>query len=87
MPRDHRQVLKNIVRQLAEEQPLLKTIVIDVHNDRDFRDLSTAPARHLQTVLRNLSPVLAAHGLVGANATYTEAIGMFKAKAGVRPRL
>lgn len=87
VPRDHRQVLENIVRQLAEEQPLLKTIVIDVHNDRDFRDLSQAPAQHLRTILDNLAPILAAYGLNGVNATYTEAIRIFKAKADVRPGL
>ncbi len=84
--RDHRQVLENIVRQLAEEKPLLKTIVIDVHNDRDFRDLSTAPARHLQTILENLSPVLSAHGLAMANATYSEAIRLYRSLAGDPPR-
>jgi len=78
IPRDHKTVLANIIRQLAEEKPRLKTIVIDVHNDRNFRDLSTTPARQLRVVLDNLEPELAKYGLKPINATYDQAIERFR---------
>ena len=78
VPRDHRQVLANIVKQLHEDNPALKTIVIDAHNDRNFKDLSTTPARQLKTVLDNLAPELAKCGLTPVGATYDQAIEKFK---------
>lgn len=76
--RDHRTVLANIVKQLANDKPILKTIVIDVHNDRNFKDLSTVPAQQLRTVLENLKPELDKYGLIPVNATYEEAIEEFR---------
>ncbi|MCD4825239.1 MAG: hypothetical protein K8S55_11600 [Phycisphaerae bacterium] len=77
IPRDHEQVLANIVRQLDNDKPVLKTIVIDVHNDRNFKDLSTTPAQQLKTVLDNLKPELAKYGMVPVSATYGQAIDAF----------
>ncbi len=76
--RDHRQVLAHIVQQLNDDNPSLKTIVIDVHNDRNFKDLSTTPAQQLRTVLDNLKPALAKHGMTPVGATYDQAIKTFK---------
>jgi len=76
--RDHKQILANIVRQLNDDNPVLKTIVIDVHNDRDFKNLSTTPARQLKTVLDNLKPELAKYEMIPVSATYDQAIERFK---------
>ena len=75
--RDHAALLRSIVRQLADEQPRLKTIVIDVHNDRDFIDLETTSARQLQAVLADLEPTLADFGLRPVSATVEQAIDRF----------
>ncbi len=77
VPRDHKQVLKNIIKQLVDGKPMLKTIVIDVHNDRNFKDLSTTPARQLKTVLDNLKPELEKYGMTPVSATYDQAITKF----------
>lgn len=77
VPRDHKQVLANIAGQLNNDNPVLKTIVIDVHNDRDFKDLSTAPAQQMKTVLDNLKPELAKYGMTPVSATYDQAIEAF----------
>jgi peptidoglycan/xylan/chitin deacetylase (PgdA/CDA1 family) len=76
--RDHQQVLANIVQQLNNDKPALKTIVIDVHNDRDFKNLSTIPAQQLKTVLDNLKPELAKYGMTPVGATYDQAIKKFR---------
>ncbi len=78
--RDHKQILRNIVRQLAADKPTLKTIVIDVHNDRNFADPEAVSAEHLKTVLDNLEPVLAEYGMIPVDATYDQAIEQFKQK-------
>lgn len=81
VPRDHRQVLTHIIRQLAVEKPRLKTIVIDVHNDRNFKDMSTAPAQQLRCILDHLAPELANYGMKPVNATFEQAIGRFRQSA------
>ena len=58
-------------------KPKLKTIVIDVHNDRSFKDLSTTPAKQLKTVLDNLKPELEKYGMTPVSATYDQAITRF----------
>lgn len=82
--RDHVTMLRHIIQQLVDDDPALKTIVIDVHNDRDFRDLSTTPARQLRSILDALQPELARHGLRPVNATYDEAITRFQALSRIR---
>ncbi|MFA7157787.1 MAG: polysaccharide deacetylase family protein [Kiritimatiellia bacterium] len=76
--RDHRLILRHIIRQLAADKPLLKTIVIDVHNDRNFTDLSTAPARQLRVVLDSLAPELAKINCRPVSAAFDEAIRIFR---------
>ena len=79
--RDHSVIVRHLVEQLVAEAPRLKTLVIDVHNDRDFADLSTTPARQLRTVLESLAPELSQHGLRPVNATFETAIERFKGSA------
>jgi len=81
--RDHRQVLANIVKQLVLDKPVLKSIVIDVHNDRNLKDISETPARQLRIVLDNLKPELANYGLVPVSATYDQAIEQFKRRKSI----
>ena len=76
--RDHSILLRNIVQQLLDENPLLKTIVIDVHNDRDFRDPASPSARQLKTILDGLKPELAKHGFLPVSATLSEAISRYR---------
>lgn len=78
IPRDHAEVLANIVKQLADDDPILKTIVIDVHNDRNFKDLSTEPAKQLKTVLDNIRPELKKYRFIPENGTYYKAIDKFR---------
>ncbi len=76
--RNHAELLRNVVQQLAEERPGLKTVGIDVHNDRDFIDQQSTSAKQLHTLLTSLEPVLAQFGLRSVSATMEQAIKAFK---------
>jgi len=76
-PRDHRLILKNIVQQLATDNPALKTIVIDTHNDFEYLDRSQESAQHLHTVLEEIEPELKNYGLKPVNATFNDALQKF----------
>lgn len=76
--RDHRDLLGQIVRQLVDDRPLLKTIVVDVHNDRDFCDLSTTSAQQLRQVLDGIGPLLAEHRLSPVNGPFDEVASVFR---------
>jgi hypothetical protein len=71
-------ILRHIARQLAHEEPILKTVVIDVHNDRDFIDPETTSARQLRTMLNGLEPILNECGLRPVSATLEQAIERFR---------
>ena len=75
--RDHAALLRHMAQQLAEERPGLKTIVIDVHNDREFIDPQTTSARQLQVLLPGLEVILAQFGLRPVSATMEQAITAF----------
>lgn len=79
--RDHKTILRNMIRQLVDEAPALKTLVVDVHNDRDFLTPGATPARQLRAVLDGIEPELARHGLRPVSATMHQAVARFKAKA------
>jgi hypothetical protein len=76
--RDHAVILRHIARQLAHEEPILNTVVIDVHNDRDFIDPETTSARQLRTMLNGLEPILNECGLRPVSATLEQAIERFR---------
>ena len=80
--RDHKQILSNIVSQIAADDPILKTIVVDVHNDREFKDVAKTPARQLREVLDNIEPELNKFGLKPVDATYDKAIELFQSRRG-----
>ncbi len=75
--RDHLELLQHIIQQLAEDEPKLKTIVIDVHNDRSFSDPAKTSARQLRTILDNLKPELERFRLHPVSATIGDAIERF----------
>ncbi len=75
--RDHAVLLRHVAQQLAEDRPGLKTIVIDVHNDRDFITPETTSAKQLQVLLTGMGPILAEFGLSPVSATMEQAIATF----------
>lgn len=77
--RDHAVILHNMATQLITEKPLLKTIVIDVHNDRDFVTPGATPAKHLRTILDNLGQEFDPHNLHPVSATMPQTVEYFKA--------
>jgi len=74
---DYKLIFKNIVNQLVADDPFLKTIVVDTHNDLEYLDTSKDSARQLHAVLECIKPELEKHGLVPVNATMDFAIQEF----------
>ncbi len=81
---DYKLILKNIVNQLVSDDPSVKTIVVDTHNDLEYLDMSNESARQLHTVLEYIKPELKKYGLEPVDATLDSAIQeFFEAEAGV----
>ena len=70
--RDHRTLLGNILRRMAEDDPPVKTLVVDIHNDRDFTSPDSEAARHLRALLEGIEPEAAAAGLRPRGSTMAE---------------
>jgi ABC-type cobalt transport system substrate-binding protein len=62
---------------MAADEPPLKTLVVDVHNDRDFTGSDSQAARHLRTVLGGIEPTCRDLGWEPVAATYEETIRLF----------
>ncbi len=82
--RDHAAMLAHLAEQLATERPLLRTIVVDVHNDREFADPRSDAGRQLREVLDGLVPALARVGLRPVGATFAEAVRRYREVAAYR---
>lgn len=74
---DRRELLHNIIGQMAEDNPPMKTLVVDVHNDRDFKSENSEAGRHLRAVLEGIEPECRAVGLKACPSTYAEAVEYF----------
>ena len=74
---DYKLILRNIVNQLIADDPPLKTIVVDTHNDLEFLDMSKDSAQQLHTILECIKSELEKHGLSPVNATLDSAIQEF----------
>jgi len=72
--RDRQEMLRRILRRMALDDPPVKTLVVDVHNDRDFSGVDTQAARHLRTVLEGLAPESKKLGLEPVSSTYDEVV-------------
>lgn len=68
--RDRQVLLESILRRTVLDNPPLKTLVVDVHNDRDFISDNSSAARHLRTVLEQIKPRCHALGLEPIASTY-----------------
>ena len=53
---DRRAMLRNILHRMAQDDPPLKTLVVDVHNDRDFVAEDSQAAVHLRSLLDGIEP-------------------------------
>ena len=69
--RNHRDMVRRILRRMKRDDPPLKTLVIDVHNDRDFVGVSQA-ARHLRDLLEGVAPEIRALGWQPVAATFDD---------------
>src|SRR5690606_16310247 len=76
--RDQLALLRSILRRVHQDAPPVRTLVIDVHNDRDFTGDSLA-AGHLRTLLENIKPEAAALGMTAVDATIDDVIARFNA--------
>jgi hypothetical protein len=74
VPCDRRQLLHNILQRMAEDDPPVKTLVVDVHNDRDFTTGDSQAASDLRTVLDGIEPECRDLGWEAVSATYDEVI-------------
>jgi peptidoglycan/xylan/chitin deacetylase (PgdA/CDA1 family) len=70
---DRQQMLRNILQRMAQDDPPVKTVVIDVHNDRDFLGASQA-ADHLRSLLASLDPEIESMGWEPVGATFQTVI-------------
>ncbi len=77
MEYDRRSMLKNILRQMKEDDPPVKTLVVDVHNDRDFIGRDSQAARHLHEVLEGIEPECRAIGYTPVASTYDKVVASF----------
>jgi len=83
---DHRKLLHDILRGMAKDDPPVKTLVVDVHNDRDFTAEDSLAAAHLRTMLEGLEPECRELGWEPVPGTYDEVIRYFEETRAVRER-
>jgi len=76
---DRRELLHNILQRMAADDPPVRTLVVDVHNDRDFTSRGSQAAKDLRTVLEGIEPECRALGWEAVPATYEEVIGRYSA--------
>ena len=72
--RAHRALLGAILHRMAEDDPPVKTLVVDVHNDRDFTSPDSEAARHLRMLLEGVEPEAADAGLRPVASTMAEVV-------------
>ncbi|MCK5804426.1 MAG: hypothetical protein KAI66_16430 [Lentisphaeria bacterium] len=75
---DRCELLHNILRRMAADDPPVKTLVVDVHNDRDFSDEGSQAAGHLQVLLERLKPECDELGWELVPSTYAKVVGDFE---------
>ena len=73
---DRGKLLHNILRRMATDDPPIKTLVVDVHNDRNFATEESQAAENLKTLLDRIEPECHDLGWDPVSATYEEVIGM-----------
>lgn len=59
---------------MADDDPLIKTLVVDVHNDRDFTSGGSQAAGDLQTVMNGITSESRELGWEVVPATYDQVI-------------
>ncbi|NLB54673.1 MAG: polysaccharide deacetylase family protein [Lentisphaerae bacterium] len=77
VPFDRRKLLHNILHKMAQDNPPVKTLVIDGHNDRDFLSSDSDAAAHLNAVIDGIPAVCSELGWQPVSATYEEVIAHF----------
>ncbi len=76
---NRRELLRQILQGMAADDPPVKTLVIDVHNDRDFTSAASQAANDLRTVLEGIKPECRELGWTPVSATYEEVIRHYTA--------
>lgn len=71
---DRRELLHNILHRMAADDPPVRTLVVDVHNDRDLASDDSQAAKDLRTVLDGIEPECRDLGWEVVAATYDEVI-------------
>lgn len=56
VPYDRCKLMQDILMTTAADNPPAKTLVIDVHNDRDFAGMDSQASQNLRTLLDNIGP-------------------------------
>lgn len=76
---DRRELLHRILQRMAADNPPVKTLVIDVHNDRDFISPGATAARHLREVLDGIVSECEALGWAIVPDTYDGVVDLMRA--------
>ncbi len=74
---DRHALLRNILEKMKADNPPVKTIVIDVHNDRDFKSEDSQAARDLRNLLETIGPECRRTGLEPQPSTYEDVVKLF----------
>ena len=72
---DRRQLVRNVMRRMAKDAPEIKTVVVDVHNDRDFAGSDSQAAADLRELLECIDAEARDVGWQPSPKTFDEVIG------------
>lgn len=75
---NRRDLLHNILQRMAADNPPIKTLVIDVHNDRDFTSSGSQAAKNLRTLLDAIEPECRKLGWEAVASTYNQVIHHYR---------
>ncbi|MBT3378482.1 MAG: polysaccharide deacetylase family protein [Lentisphaerae bacterium] len=75
---DRCSMLRSILQRTVADDPPVKTLVVDVHNDRDFTATDSQAAGHFTQLLEAIVPTCRTLGLKPIPSTYTEVVQRFR---------
>lgn len=73
-------LLRNILKKMAADDPPLKTLVVDVHNDRDFVSGDSEVRKQLITLISDIETECGELGWEPVSGTYEEVVDLFAAQ-------
>lgn len=79
---DYATIADNIVRQVAERDPVVPVVQMVTHNDNDFADPGDRVRRNFETVLREVTAASHRHGFRPVGGTFASVAGMMRDAGG-----